>query len=736
MEYTKPVIYNIPAFEAKGIYQDTVEHKVAFTNLSTTPSTISAKLNIYKAINEEAVEQEQTITLTYKENDSNSSLSIYIFNIPKVFIDNMENGVQYYMTMTVTGDTATIVSDACAFWCYTTPDLTLQNIEGTYETPYSQSSCIAKFTYEQKEGELLNSYRLLLYKGGIENLVLVRGDLVADSGLLYDENYRYKFENLETENSYQIELECTTIEGTKLSISTPFFFVRYDIKQNSAIITAKNDCENGCVKVETYFDAIPGTNNGATVLNDEANILPKKYDDRTTPNIEWAPNITNNTLDIKIWDRGNFITASENILEMVSENKENITIENKSGTLNSTIEKDVRTKNLVNGFYLEDAPGNETPVFSFELSNLGEPSNLYRNDKLQTFDTTSPENLYLCDFCVAKRSWAGGDRKVDKILVVDLNKNSIYEYDETYHGANTWYKLKTFNTYLAPMSVIYTGEKIFVFGANGMAYAEGLSDVIDFTNLKWTEVQYGSNKVAKMIRVKYDNGVAYGIDRMGYICYCSDINSNPNFIVAYNQVSNSLIDRPLNLRPGLGLFYFKNKYFIYGLYKKIFMSENGRDWQEYTNTEMPDKIDQIANFSMWKYNDKLYGAFFKCFEQTDVANVYFRVMYSYDGLSWYKLFEEKTDRSVRYYCPIWCVYKNDQNVPYLYFYKDGIKLTYMAKYALTFNKNKQTQQSIESNSLEDVGYDDKIFINSLVKINDDDTFNTAGSKITISKFTS
>ena len=162
--------------------------------------------------------------------------------------------------------------------------------------------------------------------------------------------------------------------------------------------------------------------------------------------------------------------------------------------------------------------------------------------------------------------------------------------------------------------------------------------------------------------------------------------------MAYNQASNSLIDRPLNLRPGLGLFYFKNKYFIYGLYKKIFMSENGKDWQEYTNTEMPDKIDQIANFSMWKYNDKLYGAFFKCFERTDVDNVYFRVMYSYDGLSWYKLFEEKTDKTVVHYCPIWCVYKNDQNVPYLYFYKDGVKLTYMAKYALTFNKNKQTQK--------------------------------------------
>lgn len=732
MEYTKPVIYNIPAFDAKGENINTIEYKVAFTNLSSPSVFISAKLNIYKTSNEEAIAQEQTITLTYKKEESNGSLSIYVFKIPKIFTDNMINGIQYYLTITYNN----LISDACTFWCYTTPVITLETMEGGLLAPYSQSSGIVRFTYEQEEGELLNSYRFLLYGVTTEGSHFYVGDLISDSGLLYDESYSYRIQNLETFNWYRIKLECTTIEGTLLEVWGNNFFVIYDIKQNSAIITAKNDCENGCVEVKTYFDAIPGTNNGATVSNGEADTLPKKYGDRSTPNIEWSPNITNNTLDIKIWNKGSFITTSEDVLEMTSEDNKNITIENKSSVLNSVVEKDIRTKNLVNGFYLENAPGNETPIFSFELNNLGEPSSLYRNDKLQTFDTPTSEYLYLCDFCVAKRSWAGGDRKVDKILVVDLNKNSIYEYDEAYHEVNTWYKLKTFDSYLAPMSVIYTGEKIFVFGANGMAYAEGLSDVVDFTNLKWTEVQYGSNKVAKMVRVKYDNGVAYGIDKMGYICYCSDINSNPNFIVAYNQASNSLIDYPLNLRPGLGLFYFKNKYFIYGLYKKIFMSENGRDWQEYANTEMPDEIGRMGNFSMWKYNDKLYGAFFKCFEQTDVNNVYFRVMYSYDGLSWYKLFEEKTDRSVVWYCPIWCVYKNDQNVPYLYYYKDGVKLTYMAKYALTFNKGKQTQQSIESNSLEEVGYDDKVFINSLVKINDDDIFNTTGSKIVISKFTS
>lgn len=261
MALTQPQLAKIDSFDINdGILN---RFKLA---LSGSVDVSKAQLRIYDNLTAILVYSNDNVGLV--KASTSGDLSTYTF--PNYnYITSIQNGNTYYMTVAVATNVLPTVwsptSNGTIFSCYTTPHFTFRNIASG--TIFSQSNFTVALSYEQAEGELLNSYNLQLYK-----VVGSTQTLLRTSPTLYDNNYLYTFQNIPTIPSestttyYKIIVNGNTIGGTQFSNTSSLFKVSYTIYANSPLLTINNYYSEGYISIQSNITNIMGVANPPLII--------------------------------------------------------------------------------------------------------------------------------------------------------------------------------------------------------------------------------------------------------------------------------------------------------------------------------------------------------------------------------------------------------------------------------------------------------------------------------------
>lgn len=228
MALTQPILNSIAAFDA------TQEHIFSFISIGGD-QVIGSQLTIY---------DNETGDQVYQGNYTS-----FKFEHPLV-AGTLTNGKYYNATISTINNASEFSepSNPVAFYCYTTPILTITNIptSGTIE----QSNYTFQGNYVQEEGELLNGYQYTLYNSNKEQ--------ISQSSILYDGLYQYTFSGMANDTSYYVELSGSTINNTSVSSGLLLFTIRYIQPASFAICDLVNNCQNGFIQISSNIVSIDG----------------------------------------------------------------------------------------------------------------------------------------------------------------------------------------------------------------------------------------------------------------------------------------------------------------------------------------------------------------------------------------------------------------------------------------------------------------------------------------------
>lgn len=141
------------------------------------------------------------------------------------------------------------------FYCYTTPTLAFTNLpDGNI---IGNSSYSFDITYNQAEGEALNSYTYVLYDA--------QGSQLSTSGVKYVGSTEappitlsYTFSGLSDATNYYIQATGVTVNGTEISTVRTFISIRYENPDVSVVIELNDNCQGGYITVRSNFVEIIG----------------------------------------------------------------------------------------------------------------------------------------------------------------------------------------------------------------------------------------------------------------------------------------------------------------------------------------------------------------------------------------------------------------------------------------------------------------------------------------------
>ena len=214
----------------------------------------------------------------------------------------------YYNAVVYTIDSAnneSMASTAVPFYCYSQPNLTIDNIPATETIENGTYRFIG--SYLQKENELLNSYQYTLYDSN--------KNILSQSALIYydtDSSLSYTFVGMSNDTAYYIELSGETVNGTKITSGLKYFTVRYLQPASFAICDLVNNCENGYIQISSNIVAIDGKSNP-----DPPIYIDDKEVDLRDPDswVEWNSGFRiQDDFTMRVWGRD--FTPYENIITL------------------------------------------------------------------------------------------------------------------------------------------------------------------------------------------------------------------------------------------------------------------------------------------------------------------------------------------------------------------------------------------------------------------------------------
>lgn len=214
----------------------------------------------------------------------------------------------YYNAVVYTIDSAnneSVASTAVPFYCYSQPNLTIDNIPATETIENGTYRFIG--SYLQKENELLNSYQYTLYDSN--------KNILSQSSLIYydtDSSLSYTFVGMSNDTAYYIELSGETVNGTKITSGLKYFTVRYLQPASFAICDLVNNCENGYIQISSNIVAIDGKSNP-----DPPIYIDDKEVDLRDPDswVEWNSGFRiQDDFTMRVWGRD--FTPYENIITL------------------------------------------------------------------------------------------------------------------------------------------------------------------------------------------------------------------------------------------------------------------------------------------------------------------------------------------------------------------------------------------------------------------------------------
>lgn len=236
MALLKPTLLAMPAFDATKLQE------FVFTVPTGSTQVTANRLKIINNTSGEEVYNELQQSYVLKH------------NLPA---DSLSNGI-YYSAQIQTQDAneeTSVWSDAIQFYCFSEPTLALTNIPSSGIIDNNSYNFTA--TYNQVEGELLNSYTFNLYNS--------LGIRIATSGVLYvggsvtpPVSLNYTFSGLEDSTAYGIEVLGVTINNTVVTSGLVRFTAQYVQPNIFALVQLINNCDEGYITISSNIIDIEG----------------------------------------------------------------------------------------------------------------------------------------------------------------------------------------------------------------------------------------------------------------------------------------------------------------------------------------------------------------------------------------------------------------------------------------------------------------------------------------------
>ena len=238
MSLTRPTLIAVPSFDATQSFTFT------FTVQSGSSQIVANQLTIRRQLDNQIVYQEKQETFKYE----------HIVNA-----NELTNGVYYNADVVVfdAEDNQSPVSIPIQFWCYSTPTIEFTNIPST--NIINNASFNFAFSYNQNEGELINSYIINLYNAFQTQ--------IATSGIVYVQNGsppyegNYLFAGFEDNTTYFIQITGTTINNAVVSSDKIQFNVNYSRPDLFTLVELTNNCEEGYITLKSNIVLIEGNSN-------------------------------------------------------------------------------------------------------------------------------------------------------------------------------------------------------------------------------------------------------------------------------------------------------------------------------------------------------------------------------------------------------------------------------------------------------------------------------------------
>ena len=222
----KPVLYLIKSFD-----QD-IGTTIKFSWLGNLP--ISNTLRIKDNITNEIVYEKIQTTMRLEHTISSNN--------------NLVNGRLYNASIKVTdsNNTDSEWSDVMLFYCFTIPSVSININQG--QVIQAQTYGV-EITYNQPEGELLQSYRAIVYSSNNE--------------VIYDSDIRYildtiRITNLQDNGDYSIIVTGTTINGMSFSTERISFSVDFVKSEAYFVCELENMYNTGGIYIKSNIISVEG----------------------------------------------------------------------------------------------------------------------------------------------------------------------------------------------------------------------------------------------------------------------------------------------------------------------------------------------------------------------------------------------------------------------------------------------------------------------------------------------
>ena len=234
MALTRPVLYNIPAFDA------TVQYIVQFNSIGGSQVT-GNRLVIATNNDNQTIYDEQQTTFKFEH------------TLPA---NTLTNGTYYNATLyTIDADgNQSVASNIVQFYCYTTPTLTFTNLipNGTV----TNSTYTFNFTYAQEQNEPLNYYVVNLYDA--QSLLVATSSEQYTASTDVPLNLSYTVNGFADATNYAIEVNGTTVNNTVITTGRISFSVSYTSPNIYTLLELQNNCSGGYVNLKSNVAIIDG----------------------------------------------------------------------------------------------------------------------------------------------------------------------------------------------------------------------------------------------------------------------------------------------------------------------------------------------------------------------------------------------------------------------------------------------------------------------------------------------
>lgn len=260
---SQPILYSIPAFDARNGN----EFKYTYSGNQQFKNRLIVRDNLTNSI----VYDKTIETMRLNHNlEGNALTNGKLFNAEIQIIDKDGNVSPF--------------SQKILFYCFASPTLKFTNIEPNQIV--ANSSLIVNLEYIQSEGELLNSYKVVLYNSSHQE--------VYSSNLRYDQKLSVTLTGLIDKSQYYIQGSCETVNGMTAQTDLIPISVTYERASIWSMVELTNNRYQGTIRIASNIIAITGraepeppiyidgskidlTSEGSSVTFDEGFIIDNNF---------------------------------------------------------------------------------------------------------------------------------------------------------------------------------------------------------------------------------------------------------------------------------------------------------------------------------------------------------------------------------------------------------------------------------------------------------------------------